>query len=60
MACVGRLSLLHREVLALIFFHELSYEETAEVLGVPVGTVKSRLSNAKKALRALLRASEER
>lgn len=56
---IGFLSPLHREVLDLIFFHELSYEEAAEVVGVPVGTIKSRLSNAKRALRKLLDASEE-
>lgn len=44
----------HREVLAVTLGHGLSYEETAAVLGVPVGTVKSRLSNARRALRALL------
>ena len=58
-AGIGCLSPVHREVLALIFFHELSYEETAEVLDIPVGTVKSRLSNAKKSLRARLQNPEE-
>ncbi len=59
-AHIERLAPLHREVLALIFFHELSYEEAAQVLEVPVGTVKSRLSNAKRALRGLLQASKEK
>jgi RNA polymerase sigma-70 factor, ECF subfamily len=48
----------HREVLALIFVHQLSYQETAQVIGVPIGTVKSRLNHAKRALRALLRSAE--
>lgn len=52
------LSAQHREALALIFFHELSYKETAQVLGVPIGTVKSRLNNAKRALRKKLEESE--
>jgi len=56
--CIERLSEPNREALALVFFHELSYAEAAEVLGVPIGTVKSRLSNAKRALRGLL--EEER
>ncbi len=55
-----RLSTVHREVLVLFFFHGLSYEETAEVAGVPVGTVKSRLNNAKSALRSLLQKERER
>lgn len=56
---IRRLSPVHREVLLLTFSQGLSYREMAEVLGVPEGTVKSRLSNAKRALRPLLEASEE-
>ena len=55
----GQLAPLHREVLVLIFVHELSYQETAAILEVPVGTVKSRICNARRALRALLDAREE-
>ena len=48
-----------REVLLLILVQELSYQETATLLKVPVGTVKSRLSNAKRVLRTLLMTREE-
>ena len=58
-AAFRQLAPMHREILALTFVQELSYQETAQVIGVPLGTVKSRLSNAKKALRALLESREE-
>lgn len=54
-----QLSFVHREVLQLIFVQELSYQETASILEVPVGTVKSRLSNARRVLRVLLDARED-
>lgn len=41
-----------REVLALVALADLSYEETAEALGLPVGTVRSRLSRARGRLTA--------
>ncbi len=39
-----------REVLHLVCFEELSYAETAEILGIPKGTVMSRLARARFAL----------
>jgi len=44
----------HRDVLVLIAVEGLSYEEAAEILDVSVGTVKSRLSRARAALRILV------
>jgi RNA polymerase sigma-70 factor (ECF subfamily) len=40
-----------REVLVLRFLEEMTYDEIARVVGVPVGTVRSRLHHAKRALR---------
>ncbi|KAA0683567.1 sigma-70 family RNA polymerase sigma factor [Roseomonas genomospecies 6] len=50
----NRLSEEHRAVLLLTGMEGLSYREAAEVLGVPVGTVMSRLARAREKLRVLL------
>jgi RNA polymerase sigma-70 factor (ECF subfamily) len=55
---LGRLAAAHREVLVLTFAQELSYSEIAAALEIPLGTVKSRLNHAKRALRAALEATE--
>jgi len=49
-----RLSPKHQSVLALYYLEDLSVEEVAVVLGCRVGTVKSRLSRARDALRERL------
>ena len=43
-----------REVLLLVGVEELSYQNVADVLGVPIGTVMSRLSRARERMRAEL------
>ncbi len=40
----------HREVLHLAFYEDFSYEEIANILGVPLGTVKTRVFHAKRKL----------
>ena len=49
-----RVSEEQREVLLLVGLEQMTYEETAGVLGIPIGTVMSRLSRARERLRALL------
>jgi len=44
----------HRAVLVLRYFDDLSYQEIALTLGVPLGTVKSRINHALKMLRVRL------
>jgi RNA polymerase sigma-70 factor (ECF subfamily) len=56
MEAVGRLSPEHRDVVVLRELEQLSYEEMAAVLGVPRGTVESRLHRARGELRERLRA----
>ena len=50
---VGRLSEPLREVVELGVFQDLPYAEVAAILGIPVGTVKSRMSNALKKLKEI-------
>jgi len=51
---MGNLSTRFRELLVLREFEELSYQEVADVMGVPIGTVMSGLSRARQALRGAL------
>ncbi|GLY89216.1 RNA polymerase sigma factor [Actinoallomurus iriomotensis] len=53
-AALAGLSRAHREVLLLIAWADLSYEETAQALGTSVGTVRSRLHRARRKIRAAL------
>jgi RNA polymerase sigma-70 factor (ECF subfamily) len=55
---VGALPAPLREALVLREFDELSYKEIAEVIGIPVGTVMSRLARARTMLRAALKAAD--
>jgi RNA polymerase sigma-70 factor, ECF subfamily len=57
---IARLSPEHREVLLLKDIEGMKYEEIAEVLGVPIGTIRSRLHRARLELRDLLVPLEER
>jgi RNA polymerase sigma-70 factor, ECF subfamily len=59
-AALARLSHEHREVLVLKEIEGLKYEQIAEVLGVPIGTIRSRLHRARLELRDLLVPPEER
>lgn len=59
-AAIAKLSAEHREVLLMKDIDGLKYEDIAEVLGVPIGTIRSRLHRARLELRELLVPLEER
>jgi RNA polymerase sigma-70 factor (ECF subfamily) len=51
---MGQLSLEHRQILLLLNVEGYRYDEIADILGMPIGTVMSRLARARQRLRALL------
>jgi RNA polymerase sigma-70 factor (ECF subfamily) len=56
---LNRLSSEHREVLVLKDIEGMKYEDIAEILGVPIGTIRSRLHRARLELRDLLPPQDE-
>ena len=57
--CVWQLPEEQRACLLLVVVEGLSYQESAEVLGIPVGTLTSRLSRARSTLRELIEPAPE-
>ena len=55
--CLTALSPEHREIVDLVYYHEKSVEEVAEIVGIPENTVKTRLFYARKKLAELLKAA---
>ena len=54
--CLARLSREHREVIDLVYYHEKSVQEVAEIIGIGGNTVKTRMFYARKQLSKLLEA----
>jgi RNA polymerase sigma-70 factor, ECF subfamily len=59
-AALDRLPIIFREVVLLCDWEEMSYEEISQTIGVPVGTVMSRLHRARRLLREWLQEKVER
>lgn len=55
--CMEGLSAEHREILDLVYYHELSVAEVAAVAGIPENTVKTRMFYARKRLSELLKSA---
>ena len=53
--CLQSLPVSHRAILVMVDVEGMNYDEAASSLGIPIGTVKSRLARARASLRALLR-----
>jgi RNA polymerase sigma-70 factor, ECF subfamily len=55
--CLNGLSVEHREIIDLVYYHEKSVEEAAGIVGIPTNTVKTRMFYARKRLSELLKAA---
>jgi len=55
--CLMQLSPAHREIIDLVYYHENTVAEVAQIVGAPAGTVKTRMFYARKRLAELLQAS---
>ena len=55
-SAIEQLSLPHREIILLSDVEEMKYEEIAQTLDIPIGTVMSRIARARRTLRQLLQA----
>jgi RNA polymerase sigma-70 factor, ECF subfamily len=54
--CLKKLSQAHREVIDLVYYHEKSIDEVAEITGIPPNTVKTRMFYARKRIAELMSA----
>ena len=55
--CLNGLSVEHREIIDLVYYHEKSVEEVAGIVGIPANTVKTRMFYARRRLSELLKAA---
>jgi RNA polymerase sigma-70 factor (ECF subfamily) len=55
--CLSQLSAAHREIIDLVYYHEKSVAEVAEIVGVPSNTVKTRMFHARRRMGEFLKAA---
>ena len=53
--CLSQLSAAQREVIDLVYYHEKSVEEVAQIVGAPASTVKTRMFYARQRMGELLK-----
>ena len=58
-ACLTQLSPDHREIIDLVYYHDKTIEEVAEIVGVPRNTVKTRMFYARRRLADLLAQNDD-
>jgi RNA polymerase sigma-70 factor (ECF subfamily) len=54
--CLRQLSPAHREIIDLVYYHERTIDDVAEIIGVPQNTVKTRMFYARKRIAELMAA----
>jgi RNA polymerase sigma-70 factor, ECF subfamily len=52
--CLIKLSPAHREIIDLVYYHEKTIDEVADIIGIPVATVKTRMHYARKRMAEML------
>jgi RNA polymerase sigma-70 factor (ECF subfamily) len=55
--CLAKLSVDHREIIDLVYYHEKSVEDVAQIVGISAATVKTRLFYARQKLSEILKAA---
>lgn len=51
---LNRLPIKHREILDLVFLHEMRYEDISQIINIPINTVKTRVFYAKEKLKSII------
>lgn len=56
-ACLQKLSVDHREIVDLVYYHEMSIKQVSDIVGIPENTVKTRMFHARKQLSDLMKSA---
>ena len=56
--CIGELPAIHRQIIDLVYYHQKSIREVADILQIPLGTVKTRMFHGRRRIAEMLAAKE--